>query len=125
MTRSPVPNAKIDPASRAIIAELLATDPDLRAIAREFLVNALHDLISLQRRGDPAVRARLAQSLAGPIVSAITEPVDEDAFGSLRAEMLEMMEEVRGAIMPEHREMTAEESAALAAPPPVLVPKSL
>ncbi len=92
---------RVDPAQHAIIAELLAQDADLRAMAHKMLSNGLRDLINLQERGDPAVRAQLAKLLAGPIVSAITEPVEEDQFGSLRAEMLEMMGEWREQMTPE------------------------
>lgn len=92
--------AKIDPASRAVIAELLATDADLHAMARDFLQTGLRDLINLQKRGDPAIRAQLARALAGPIVDAITATPEQDEFGELRTEMEALMTEVRAAISP-------------------------
>lgn len=118
-------SGRVDPASRAVIAELLTTDADLRAVARDLVLSGLTELVNLQKRGDPAIKARLALALAGPIVAAITEPVEEDEFGGLRAEFVEMMEEVRGAIMPERREFSAADTEELAAAPTALVPKSL
>lgn len=95
-----MPRPSADPTQRAIVAELLATDADLRAVARDFVLSGLRDLVALQKRGDPAIRAQLARALAGPIVAAITEPVEEDGFAAIRSEMQEMMSEVRDALVP-------------------------
>lgn len=95
-----MPSPRIDPSQRAVIQVLLETDDDLRAVARAFVLNGLRELIDLQTRGDPAVRARLALAMANPIVSAISEPVERDEFGSLRDEMTALISEVREAIVP-------------------------
>ncbi len=102
-------------AQKAIISQLLATDEDLRLVAREFVLQGLRDLRNLQMRGDPAIRASIAKSLAGPITKAITEAGDDDGNSDLRAEMHEMMDEMRGAIMGQ---------AATPITPKALVPKS-
>lgn len=91
---------KIDATQKAIIAELLASDADLRELAKEFVRGGLADLINLQKRGDPRVRAEIARSLAGPITSAITEVGEEDSHANLRAEMQEMMAEMQEHFIP-------------------------
>lgn len=89
-----------DATSKAIIAELLSTDVEMRELAKEFVRKAILGLINTMERGDPAVRARLYQSLAAPLTSAITEVGEDDGQASLKEDLEQMMAEMMEAWVP-------------------------
>lgn len=93
-------SSKPTEAHKAIIAQLLTNDPELRELARKFVVMGMQETVNQLRRGDAATRASIAKSLAGTLTKAITETGEDDGDQSLRAEMHEMMEEMRGHIQP-------------------------
>lgn len=102
-------------AQKAIIGQLLETDVELRSMARQWVKLGMEELLNQMRRGDPATRAAIAKSLAGPLTKAITEAGDDDGNSELRAEMHQMVAEMRGEIMDEE----------MADPPtPKLTPKA-
>lgn len=86
-------------AHKAIIAQLLADDTELRGLAREFVLLGMREVVDQMRRGDAATRAVIAKSLASTITKAITETGEDDGDMTLRAEMHEMMDEMRGELM--------------------------
>ncbi len=101
---------------KAIISELLGSDTDLRDMARQFVVLGMREVLDQLVRGDAATKATIARSLASVITSAITETGEEDGDATLRAEMHEMMAEIRG-------EMMDKEDVEEVAAKRVLVPK--
>lgn len=105
---------------RAIIAELLQSDDELQQLARTFVKLGMEEVVNQLTRGDAQTRATLAKQLAGPIVNAITEPAEEDQFGTIRAEFMEMMDEVRNEIMPPSRDVTVIEGRVLVKEPRAL-----
>lgn len=94
------PSSKPTEAHKAIIAQLLHEDAELRELARQFVVLGMQETVNQLRRGDAATRAMIAKSLAGTLTKAITETGEDDGDQTLRAEMHEMMEEMRGHIQP-------------------------
>ena len=94
------PSSKPTEAHKAIIAQLLHEDAELRELARQFVVMGMQETVNQLRRGDATTRAMIAKSLAGTLTKAITETGEDDGDQSLRAEMHEMMEEMRGHIQP-------------------------
>ena len=82
-------------AHKAIIAQLLRDDAELRDLAREFVLLGMKETVNQLARGDAATRASIAKSLAGTLTKAITETSGEDGDDTLRAEMHAMMDEMR------------------------------
>lgn len=94
--------AKPTEAHKAIIAQLLREDAELRDLARQFVLLGMKETVNQLIRGDAATRAAIAKSLAGTLTKAITETGGEDGDDTLRAEMHAMMDEMR-AEMPTSR----------------------
>ena len=94
-------NAPASASHKAIIAQLLSDDAELRDLARQFIVLGMQEVINQLTRGDQATRATIARSLASTLTKAITEVGEEDGNATLRAEMQEMMAEMRGEWMDE------------------------
>lgn len=93
------PSSKPTEAHKAIIAQLLSDDAELRDLARQFVVMGMRETINQLHRGDALTRATIAKSLAGTLTKAITETGEDDGDQTLRAEFHEMMDEMRGEIM--------------------------
>lgn len=89
------PSSKPTEAHKAIIAQLLHDDAELRELARQFVVMGMRETVNQLRRGDAVTRATIARSLAGTLTKAITETGEDDGDQTLRAEMHEMMDEMR------------------------------
>lgn len=89
---------KVSDAHKAIISQLIADDADMREAARLYILRGFAILNDLMVRGDPATRAAVAKSLIGVVTKAITETQDDDSDQTLRAEMHQMMDEMRGEI---------------------------
>lgn len=85
-------------AHKAIIAQLLRDDAELRDLAREFVLLGMRETVNQLRRGDAATRATIAKSLASTLTKAITETSGDDGDDTLRAEMHAMMSEMRADI---------------------------
>ena len=107
-------------AHKAIIAQLLSEDAELRDLARQFVVLGMRETVNQLMRGDQATRAMIAKSLASTITKAITETGEDDGDQTLRAEFHEMMAEMRGEIMDRVDEVDGEDPTP---PARVLVPK--
>lgn len=93
------PSAKPTEAHKAIIAQLLHDDAELRDLARQFVLLGMRETVNQLRRGDAATRASIAKSLAGTLTKAITETGEDDGDQTLRAEMHEMVAEMRGEML--------------------------
>lgn len=91
-------DSKPTEAHKAIIAQLLADDAELRTLARQFVVMGMRETINQLQRGDQATRAAIAKSLAGTLTKAITETGEDGGDDTLRAEMHAMMAEMRADI---------------------------
>lgn len=87
-------------AHKAIIGQLLREDAELRDMARRFVVLGMREMVDQLHRGDAATRAAIAKSLAGTLTKAITETGGDDGDDTLRAEMHQMMDEMRDTIAP-------------------------
>lgn len=86
-----------DRASRdAIVATILASDPEMQAMARQFVMEGLREMIHQLKRGDAATRAAIAKSVSGAVTSLFTQQSGDDGLGELRTEMHEMVAEMRG-----------------------------
>ena len=103
----PAPNARPDATHKAIISQLLADDTELREMARQFVILGMKETLNQLARGDQATRATIARSLAGTLTKAITEVSEDDGNATLRAEMQEMMREMRGEWMDEQEDEPA------------------
>lgn len=91
---------KTSDAQKAVIAQLLTDDPEIREAARLYLLRGFQHLDNLMTRGDPATRNAIARSLISVVTKPMTESNDEDeGLASVREEMHEMMAEMRGEIM--------------------------
>ena len=90
-------DAKSSDTHKALMAQLLSEDAELQKMARQFLVMGMYEVLDQLKRGDPATRASIAKSLASTLTKAITES-GEDGDDTLRAEMHQMMDEMRGDI---------------------------
>lgn len=86
-------------AHKAIIAQLLRDDAELQGIAREYVKLGMYELLRQLQAGDAATRAAIAKSLSRVVTAAITEGAEDDGDQTLRAEMHEMMAEMRGDLM--------------------------
>jgi hypothetical protein len=86
-------------AHKAIIAQLLRDDAELQGIAREYVKLGMRELLRQLQAGDAATRAAIAKSLSRVVTAAITEGAEDDGDQTLRAEMHEMMAEMRGDLM--------------------------
>ncbi len=109
-------SAKPTEAHKAIIAQLLRDDTELRDMAREFVVMGMREVIEQMKRGDAGTRAMIAKSLASTLTKAITETGEDDGDQTLRAEMHQMMDEMRG-------DMLGRDQQGNVITPKVIVPK--
>lgn len=80
----------------AIITSLLAADPEMQALARQYVVAGLKEMISQLTRGDAQTRAAIARSMSGAVTNLFTQTAGDDGLVELRTEMQQMMTEMRG-----------------------------
>lgn len=80
----------------AIVASLVAADPEMHALAREYVKAGLLEMVNQLKRGDAGTRAAIARSMSGVVTNLFAQSTGDDGLVELRTEMHEMMAEMRG-----------------------------
>lgn len=90
-------NTSLDRGSQAaIITSIIAADPEMQVLARQYVVAGLKEMISQLTRGDAQTRAAIARSMSGAVTNLFTQTAGDDGLVELRTEMQAMMSEMRG-----------------------------
>lgn len=93
---SSLPGAIDRGSQAAIVASLVSSDPEMHAIAREYVQAGLIEMLNQLKRGDAATRAAIARSMSGVVANLFTQQTGDEGLNDLRIEMHEMMSEMRG-----------------------------
>ena len=80
----------------AIVTALISTDPEMKKLAREYVMAGLAEMLHQLKRGDASTRAAIAKSMSGVVANLFTQQQGDDGLTDLRDEMHQMMSEVRG-----------------------------
>jgi hypothetical protein len=92
----------------AIVTALISTDPEMKRLAREFVMAGLNEMLQQLKRGDASTRATIAKSMSGVVANLFTQQQGDDGLTDLREEMHQMMSEMRGE-MGAHEDREADE----------------
>lgn len=82
----------------AMVAAIIAADPEMQAVAREFVHAGLVEMLHQLKRGDAQTRAQIARSMSGVVANLFTQQQGDDGLEGLRIEMQQMMGEMRSEI---------------------------
>lgn len=82
----------------AMVAAIIAADPEMQTVAREFVQAGLVEMLHQLKRGDAQTRAAIARSMSGVVANLFTQQQGDDGLGELRVEMQTMMSEMRADI---------------------------
>lgn len=119
------PNQPLDRGSQAaIVASLVAADPEMHNLAREYVRAGLVEMLNQLQRGDAGTRAAIARSMSGVVANLFTTQTGDDGITELRTEMQEMMQEMRGEIQARDEDVAESDVDALVEQHRVMVPKS-
>src|SRR5688572_14463977 len=97
MAAQPSTPTPLDRGSQAaIVTSIIAADPEMQTLARQYVMLGLREMVNQLTRGDAQTRAAIARSMSGAVTNLFTQQAGDDGLAELRTEMHQMMSEVRG-----------------------------